>query len=135
VTREQVLDWLRRLHEKTLAGQVTWRRVEISPAMKRDRRGLTPELLVVDLTSNARLELSFESPPAAPDRVTVVVELGKKVNREFVYEDSSPGFEEAKTTWDAALGSLYGIDEELKAINEALESDAPLGQPELQTTS
>lgn len=126
ITAQQFREMLERLLEKSRANRVNWRKGGDAT----DSSGR----FAVDVAPGISLLVSFMSPSSSPDFATATLVVNYAIAIEISGEDTGIGgdsdFKLLRALYLDAQRSYYGWDDALQKLNEALQSEGPIGIPE-----
>ncbi len=119
IDEDKFREILQRLLEKSRGNKVRWRQ------STSDEGG---ELYAVFFPRNAQVDIYYNSPPSAPDCIRATLFVGKRLAISMDAEDGdSPDWKLLESVVQDARRCVFGFDEALEAIDQALASDDPIG--------
>lgn len=123
ITAQQFKEMLERLLEKSRANRVNWRRREQFGGVR----------FYVEVDPRIEISVVFGSPSSSPDFATAKLFVNGKAVAEISGEDTGMpddfDFQLARNLYLDAQRSYYGWDDALQKLNEALQSEGPIGIP------
>ena len=117
---DKVREILRRVIEKSGQGMVRW---------LEDSR--SEDTYYVRFDPDTELRVYFESPPSAPDRIEITLDVERRNVMKLAAEESEEDWGLLKELCDEAKRCVLKWDAALKIIDEVLEDDGIIGLPAL----
>lgn len=123
ITAQQFKEMLEKLLEKSRANRVNWRKGEHAGAVR----------FYVEVDPAIEISVVFNSPTSSPDFAMAKLFVNGKCAAEISGEDTGmqddSDFQLARNLFLDAQRSYYGWDDALQKLNEALQSEGPIGIP------